>query len=77
MMSSSPVQPQHEVLFHNGKDNSSRNEHKTHYKCSQQEMKGKSPGALVDGGANGGFSGDDVLDTLEHDIPDRGAMERT
>ena len=36
-------------------------EHKTHYTCIQQKTEGKSSGALVDGGANAGFGGDDVL----------------
>jgi hypothetical protein len=35
--------------------------HKTRYKCSHQEVKGTSPGSLIDSGANGGFGGDDVL----------------
>jgi hypothetical protein len=62
MMSSSQVQPaKRKVLYNNGTICYKQNEHKTHYKCSQQETKGKSPGALVDGGANGGFGGDDVL----------------
>jgi hypothetical protein len=34
---------------------------KLHYDCSQQETKGKSSGALLDSGANGGFGGDNVL----------------
>jgi hypothetical protein len=34
---------------------------KISYKSSPKEIQGKSPGALVDGGANGGFGGDDVL----------------
>jgi hypothetical protein len=34
---------------------------KIHYKCSPHETQGKSHGALIDGGANGGFGGDDVL----------------
>jgi hypothetical protein len=61
MMSSSQAQPiQREVMFHNGKVFYTQDEHKTHYQCSRQETKGKSPGALVDAGANGGFGGDDV-----------------
>jgi hypothetical protein len=35
--------------------------HKTRYRCSHQETEGKSPGSLMDAGANGGFGGDDVI----------------
>jgi hypothetical protein len=68
MMSSSNVQPEpqqpvNEMLTYNGHVYYRQSMHKRHYKYSQQETKGKSPGALVDGGANGGFGGDDVLVT--------------
>jgi hypothetical protein len=62
LMSSLNVQPERPgTVAYNGYVYYRQNKHTTHYKSSQQETKGKSPGALVDGGANGGFGGDDVL----------------
>ena len=64
MMSTPGMQPtveQREVLFHNGKAYYSQNVHRVRYKCSRQEVQGKSSGSLIDGGANLGFGGEDVL----------------
>ena len=53
-----PIRIEHS---YKGKGRYSVNKHKIHYKWSQQETKGKSSGSLIDGSANGGFGGDDVL----------------
>ena len=56
-----PITDTREVLVHNGKIYYQASMHKTRYQCSNQEIKGASPGSLIDSGANGGFGGDDVL----------------